>query len=31
LEKELSGKYPSIVMDAIEDTLNRYKYDLEVI
>ncbi|KZE69044.1 hypothetical protein AWM68_01900 [Fictibacillus phosphorivorans] len=28
LERELSGKYPSIVMDAIEDTLNRYKYDL---
>jgi hypothetical protein len=28
LEKELSSKYPSIVIDAIEDTLNRYKYDL---
>jgi hypothetical protein len=28
LEKELSGEYPSIVMDAIEDTLNRYTYDL---
>lgn len=28
LEKELKGDYPSIVMDAIEDTLNRYKFDL---
>ena len=28
LEKEVEGEYPSIVMDAIEDTLNRYKFDL---
>ncbi|RSD28625.1 hypothetical protein [Mesobacillus subterraneus] len=28
LEKELNGEYPSIVMDAVEDTLSRYKYDL---
>lgn len=28
LEKELTGDYPSIVIDAIDDTLGRYKYDL---
>lgn len=28
LEKEVEGEYPSIVSDAIEDTLNRYNFDL---
>lgn len=28
LEKEVTGDYPSIVKDAIEDTLQRYKFDL---
>lgn len=28
LEKELTGDYPSIVIDAIDDTVGRYKYDL---
>jgi hypothetical protein len=31
LEKERTGDYPSIVLDAIEDTLHRYKYDLEYL
>lgn len=28
LEKELNGDYPSIVLEAIEDTINRYTFDL---
>jgi FtsZ-binding cell division protein ZapB len=28
LKIELNGEYPSIVKDAIEDTLNRYTFDL---